>query len=153
MYGSPSASKRAIASPREIFSARPVAAFLQLTLNLGFDRSEIGLGDRLREVEVVVEAVLDRGPDRHLDAGIEPPHGFGKQVGCRVPQHVEGVGICGVARGQKVDVLPVGERQAHVLRRPVRADEHGLLSELRPDRARGIEPRRAGGKFELRIVG
>ena len=64
-------------------------------------------------------------------------------------QHVERVRVRGVAGGQELDVLPVRERQAHVLDGPIRADEHSLLRELRPDRARGIEPGRAAGKFEL----
>ena len=38
---------------------------------------------------------------------------------------------------------------AQILRKPVRPHEHGLLGELRPDRARRFEARRAVGKFEL----
>ena len=50
--------------------AHPLAAFGQLAVDLGLDPLEILLADRLGEVEVVVEAVLDRRPDRELDAGI-----------------------------------------------------------------------------------
>ncbi len=70
---------------------------------------------------------------------------LGEDVGRRVTQHVERVGIRRVAGGQELDPLAVGERQPQVLHRAVRAHEHGLLGELRADRARGVEPRRAVG--------
>ena len=109
--------------------------------------------DRLGELEVVVEAVLDRRADRDLHAGVEPPHRLGEQVRGRVAEDVERVGVGLVARGQDLDRLAVGERRAQVAHAPVRADEHRLLGELRPDRARGVEPGRAVGKFKLRAVG
>src|SRR5436189_126564 len=40
-----------------------------------------------------------------------------------------------------------------VLLAPVRADEDRLLGELRADGLRSVEPRRAVGKFEFRVVG
>ena len=48
---------------------------------------------------------------------------------------------------------PSASGSAQVLRRAVGADEDGLLGELRADRARGVEAGRAGGKFELGVVG
>ena len=48
---------------------------------------------------------------------------------------------------------PTTTRQAEILNGAVRADEHGLLGELRPDRARGVEAGRALGEFELGAVG
>ena len=117
--------------------------------DLVLDLREVGLGDRLRELEVVVEAVLDRRADRDLHARIEPPHGFREQVRRRVPQHVERVGVARVAGGEELDLLTVGERQPQVLRRAVGTDEHRLLGELRADRTRGVEPRRAVGQLEL----
>ena len=68
-------------------------------------------------------------------------------------QDGERVGIVRVARGQDLDRLAVGERQPQVLHLAVRAHEHRLLGELRPDRARGVEPGRAVGKLELGLVG
>jgi hypothetical protein len=109
--------------------------------------------DRLRELEVVVEPVLDRRADRDLDARIEAPHGLGEQMRRRVAQDGEGVGIVLVARRQDLNRLAVLERQAQVLDVSVRAHEHRLLGELRPDRACGVEPRRAVGKFEFGLVG
>ena len=61
--------------------------------------------DRLRELEVVVEAVLDRRADRDLHARIEAPDGLGEQVRRRVPQDVERVRIVLVAGGEDLDLL------------------------------------------------
>ena len=133
--------------------ALPRATLGELTVHLGLDRLEVGVVDRGREVEVVVEAVLDRRPDRHLDAGIEPTHGLGEQMRRGVAENGERVGILRVARRQDLEPGAVRERQPQVLRHPVGLDEHGLLGELRPDRAGGVEPARAVGKLELGGVG
>src|SRR5204862_7021659 len=58
-----------------------------------------------------------------------------------------------VPRGQDLDRLPVLEREAQVLHAAVRPYEHGLVGELRPDRARGVETRGAVGEFEFGLVG
>ena len=50
-------------------------------------------------------------------------------------------------------MLAVGEREPQVARLAVDACEHGLLGELRADRTRSIERRRAVGKLELGGVG
>ena len=153
LYGSPSASKRSRASSREISSrdhSRPSAISRRTSSSISL---EVGVADRLRELEVVVEAVLDRRADRDLHARVEPPHSLGEQVRRRVAQDVERVGVAGVARRQELDLLAVRERQPQVLDEPFGADEHGLLGELRADRARGVEAGRAVGKFELGVVG
>ena len=97
--------------------ALPGAALLELAHDLGLDPLEVLLADRLGELEVVVEAVLDRRPDRDLHARVEPAHGLGEQVRGRVAQHRERVRVVGVPRRQDLDRLPVGERQAEVLDR------------------------------------
>ena len=135
------------------FAALPRAALLQLALDLRLDLLERVLADRLRELEVVVEAVLDRRADRDLRPGIEAADGLGEQVRRRVAKDVERVRILRVARRQDLDRLPVLERQAQVLHLAVRADENGLLGQLRADRGGRVEPRRAVGKFELARVG
>ena len=48
---------------------RPRASLLQLLVELGLDLLQVGLVDRLGELEVVVEAVLDRRADRDLTPG------------------------------------------------------------------------------------
>ena len=133
--------------------ALPGAPLGELALHLGLDRLEVGVVDRRREVEVVVEAVLDRRPDRDLDARMEPAHRLGEQVGGRVAEDGERVGILRVARRQDLERRAVGERQPQVLRHPVRLHEHGLLGELRADRARGVEAGGAVGQLELGRVG
>src|SRR6059036_2966133 len=69
---------------RDLFPL-PGAALLELALDLRFDPLERVLPDRLRELEVVVEAVLDRRADRDLRAGVEPAHRLREQVRSRVP--------------------------------------------------------------------
>ncbi len=56
-----------------------------------FDRGEVGLGDRRasRELEVVVEAVLDRRPDRDLHALVEVHHGGREHMGRVVADQLE----------------------------------------------------------------
>ncbi len=133
--------------------ARPLAPLGDLAPDLLLDAREIGVADRLRELEVVVEAVLDRRADRDLHAGVEPPHSLGQEMGRRVPQDGERVGVARVARRQDLDALAVRERRAQVAHGPVRADEHGLLGEPRADRARGVEPGRAVRELEPRGIG
>ena len=70
-----------------------------------------------------------------------------------VAQDVERVRVGGVAHGEDLDVRALDQRRAQVLHLAVGPDQDGLLGELRADRARGVEPGRAVGKFELGIVG
>jgi len=49
-------------------------------LHLLFDSRKVGLGDRRRGIDVVVEAVLDGGADAELDARVERFEGLGQQV-------------------------------------------------------------------------
>jgi hypothetical protein len=58
----------------------PRTALRDLALDLVLDRREVCLVDRLRELEVVVEAVLDRGPDRDLHAGVQPAYRLGQEM-------------------------------------------------------------------------
>jgi len=48
-----------------------------------------------------------------------------------------------------LDALAVLDGQPQVADVPIRAHENRLFCELRTDRARGIEARRAVGKFKL----
>ena len=59
---------------------RPRAALGELTADLLLDPLERVLTDRLGELEVVVEAVLDRRADRDLDPGVEPANRLRQQV-------------------------------------------------------------------------
>ncbi len=73
--------------------ARPRAALGELAAELLLDPLERLLADRLGELEVVVEAVVDRRPDRDLHARVEPPDGLGKQVRGRVAEDGERVRV------------------------------------------------------------
>ena len=55
-------------------------------------------------------------------------------------QDVERVRVACVPGGQDLNLLTVGERQTQVPDRAVRPYQHRLLGELRPDRARSLEP-------------
>ena len=109
--------------------------------------------DRLRELEVVVEAVLDRRADRDLHAGVEPAHRLGQEVRRRVAEHRERVGVVAVARREDLERRAVGERKPEVARLAVPPGEHRLLGELRADRAGGVERARPVGELERGAVG
>ena len=133
--------------------ALPGAALLDLAVDLILEALEVLVRDRLGEVEVVVEAVVDRRADRDLGTRIEPLHGLGQQVGGRVPQYVERVGIVAVARGQDLNAGAVLERVAQVeCLAALEPDEHGLLRQARADSARRVKPGRAVLKLELGVV-
>ena len=71
----------------------------------------------------------------------------------RVAEHVERVRIVLVTRGEDLDPLAVLKRQPQVLDASVGAYEHRFLGESLTNRARGVEPGRAVGQFERRVVG
>ena len=131
----------------------PRAPLGELAVDLLLDPGEIVFHDRLGELEVVVEAVLDRRADGDLDAGVEAADGLGEQVRARVAQHRQRVRIARVARGQDLDLLPVVERKAEVADVAVRAHEDGLLGQFRPDRGGRVEAGRAVRKFQFRAIG
>ena len=102
--------------------------------------------DRLRELEVVVEAVGDRRPDRDLHVRVQAQHGLRQEVRGRVAEHGERVGILRVAGREDLDRRPVGQRQPQVAGLAVRAHEHRLLGEASArsrGRRRGPSRRRA----------
>ena len=92
------------------FLARPLAAFRELALDLVLDCRQLLLANRLRKVEVVVEAVLDRRTDRDLHSRIQTPDSLGEQVRGRMPEHRERVGVILVAGGQDLDPITVVDR-------------------------------------------
>ena len=153
LYSSPSSAKSFFASLGRDLLALPLAALVELALDLGFDLLERLLADRLRKLEVVVEAVLDRRADRDLRPRVEPADGLGQEMRRRVAQDVQRVRVVRVARRQDLDRLPVLERQPEILDAPVRAHEHGLLGQLRADRGSRVEAGRAVWKFQFRRVG
>ena len=75
--------------------ARDDGLFLGDAPHLLLDASEVLLRQRLRQVEVVVEAVLDRRPETEPHTGKEARDGGGHQVRRRVAQGREGKGAVG----------------------------------------------------------
>src|SRR6185295_3595690 len=138
--------------PRDLL-ALPDAALLDLPLDLVLEPLQVGLRDGLGELEVVVEAVFDRRADRDLRPREEPARGLREEVRGRVAQDVERVGVVLVPRGQDLDPLAVLHRKPQVADAAVRAEQNRLFGELRADRPRRIEARRAVRKFKLGVIG
>src|SRR5438067_6392644 len=125
---------------------------LDVLAHLLLDALEVGVRDlhSLGEVEVVVEAVLDRRADGHLSAWVELEHGLGEHVGGVVAEEGEGVRA---AVGDDLDRLAVVQRRRQVAQIAVHLDRQRRPRQTLADRARGI---RAGGavlELELLAVG
>ncbi len=105
--------------------------------HLGLDRGKVLLGDRDpgREVEVVVEAVVDRRADAHLDPGVELGHRGGQDVGGVVADQREGALAVG---RQDRDRGTVVDRLREVAQLAVDLDRERRARQPRPDRRRRI---------------
>jgi hypothetical protein len=116
------------------------------------DRLEILVGDldSVRELEVVVEAIVDRRADRDLGAGIELHHRGRNHVGGVVADQVE---RAFGAIGEDLDPFGVGERGRQVTH--LSADSHGKrrLRQAGADRSRQIGARSAVRELQLLAVG
>jgi hypothetical protein len=88
------------------------------------DLLEIVRGEGAVELEIVIEAVLDRRADRQLGAGEEPFDRLGHQVRGAVAEDLAAVGR---VERQRLDGGVAGQRRAQVARPPVH---------LEPDRSR-----------------
>ena len=95
-------------------SALPRSALLDLTVDLGLESREVVVTDRLGEVEVVVEAALDRRTDSDLRARVEPLDSLREEVGGRVSQDVQRIDVISIAGCQNLNVRPVFKRFTHV---------------------------------------
>ena len=88
--------------------------------HLGFDAAEVVVAERLAagQLEVVVEAVGDRGTDRVLGAGEQPGDGLGQHVRGRVAQHLAPVVAVGHDDRQRRRRGRAGGRGRSTRRRP-----------------------------------
>ena len=129
--------------------------------HLLLDARQVGVGDRLRQEEVVVEAVLDGRPDGVLGARPEAQDRLGEHMAGRVADDVEPLGagrrddgdlVAVVEGGAQIDEAAVSVGRAlDVLARDAGRD--GGFRQSRPDRLRGVERGRAVGEFERGTVG
>ena len=84
------------------------------------------------KLEVVVEAVLDRGADRDLGAGPEVEHRGRQHVGGVVAEQPRAPRVA--TRGEDLDALAISERRREVADLAVHPDGERILGEPRPDR-------------------
>ena len=97
---------------------------VDVLLHPRLDPLEVGVGDRDpgRELEVVVEAVLDRRADRDLDPRVEVEHGRREYVRGVVAD--QGQGVLAAALGDDLELLrgagAVGQRAREVAQLVVR---------------------------------
>jgi len=84
------------------------------------------VGDGLGELEVVVKAIADRRPDGEFRPGEEAQHRLGQDVGRRVPQDLQGLGV---RERQRPDLPLRGEGIADVAELPVVEGPHHLIGE------------------------
>ena len=125
--------------------------------HLLLDARQVGVGDRLRQEEVVVEAVLDGRPDGVLGARPEAQDRLGHDVAGRVADDVEALGAGRRDDGDLVALVEGGVQVDEALdRRALDAcamGRDGGFRQSRPDRLRGVERGRAVGEFERGAVG
>ena len=110
----------------------------------------VGHGHALGELEVVVEAVLDRRPDRDLHARIELHDGGGEDVRGVVADDVQRA-VAG--RRDDLQRLARHERPREVAHLPVLAHGDRGAGQARPDRGGRVGTRRAVGELELGSIG
>ena len=116
------------------------------------DPVEVGLGraEPVRELEVVVEAVGDRRPDRDLRPRPELDDRGGEDVGGVVAQELQGLGG---AVGHDLDLGAVRKRRRQVAHGAVQLHREGSLGQPGPDRGRRVGAGRAVGQLEVRAIG
>ena len=97
------------------------------------DLLEVLRREGLTPSEVVVEAVFDRGADRHLRLGVELLDGFGHHVRSVVAQQLEAVGR---RARDDLDARVAVDRPREVAELAVDADGYRVALESRADRER-----------------
>ena len=127
--------------------------------HLLLDAREVGLGDRLGKLEVVVEAALDGRPDGVLGAREQTGDGLRHDVRRGVALDVDGVGVVAL-EGDDVELVAVVQRRGGVDEQgDVRlggggdAARDGGFRQSRPDGRRRVAHGRAVVEFEGGAVG
>ncbi len=136
-------------------------AGLDVGAHMLLDCGEVLGGDRgaFREIEVVVEAALDRRPDRDLHAGVELHHGRGEHMGGVVTDQAQRL-LASALGGEDRDLRAVGKRACEIaqLRRLPglgmgHLDRQRRTREAWPNRGGGVDTGGAVVKLEGRAVG
>ena len=122
---------------------------LDVLAHLRLDALEVGVRDLhpVGEVEVVVEAVVDRRADRDLGAGVELEHGLGEHVGGVVAEQVEGLGAL---VGDDRDRLALVEGSAQIAQVAVDLDRQRRACQALADCACGVGA--GGAVLQLELV-
>jgi hypothetical protein len=104
-----------------------------------------------RELEVVVEAGLDRRPDRHLGARVQIHHRLGHHVGGVVADQFQRLGI---AVGEDRDLgTRRRQRRAEVAQLAIDPDRQRRLGQTGADRRGGVGAGRARRKLQHLAIG
>ena len=129
---------------------------LDVLAHLRLDPLEVGVADRgaFGKVEVVVEAVLDRGPDRDLHARIELHHRLREHVCAVVADQGESLGSAAI--GEDLEAWhTVASRKlpSQVAHLPVDLDRQRRPRQSRSDRRGRVGPGRALRQRQLVAIG
>ena len=119
-------------------------ALLHQLLHAGLDALEVLGGEGALDVEVVVEAVLDRWADRPLGVRVQVGDGLRHQVGHRVAQDgapLLGVGVDGLDGHDTIGSHPLPHGAVEVPLVPV----HGGGDDLAPDGLEGLQGLQGSG--------
>ncbi len=141
LYASPRASKNAVASPRSHTSRVERRVGRDDLAHPGLDRREVLRRERDVAGEIVVEPVLDRRPDRHLRARVEPLHRFRQHVRRVVADQLQRLRVAPCHEAHRRVVL---DRPRQVEQRAVDAHGQRRLGQPRPDRGRQRGPGHRG---------
>jgi hypothetical protein len=131
----------------------PLVALAELD-HLGLDREQVLRREGTLVGEVVVEAVLDHRPDRHLRIGEQLLHRIGEQVRRRVADDFQPVGILVRQDGQRgvgLDAV-AGVHHAGGIALSHATGDRGL-GQARTDRRSHLGDRHRPGKPATRAVG
>jgi hypothetical protein len=118
--------------------------------HLGLERREVLGRERLRDLEVVVEAVVDGRAEADLRVGAQAAHGRGERVRARVAQHGERLGV---ALGEHAERAAAPQRRHEVLHLAVDAHRDGRAQQPLADRRDHVARQRARGDLARRPVG
>ena len=141
-----------MASWRSISTRSKGSSSLDDPGHLGLDLGEVGLGEGVLHLEIVVEAAGDRRPEGQLHAVEQPHHGPGHDVRTRMAQQVQGLGV--LAGNQAKGDLAVGRQW---LVGPHQATIHfggqGGFSQTRADLGGNVDRSNVTRVFESLSVG